>query len=118
MANNNKPNEEQAAETMLEGSFLMRKCWREQISILDNKQRGTLLTAIYDYICSGIDFQTEDGMLKMLWATIKQTFDYDRKKYADRCEKNREAAKKRWNKDNANATECIQTHSSGSDIDI
>jgi len=118
MADKKQSNEEQEADAIIEGSFLMRKCWREQINILNNEQRGTLLTAIYDYICCGIDFETKDGMLKMLWASIKQTFDYDRKKYADRCEKNRKAAKERWSKTKANATDCIQTHTNDADIDI
>ena len=85
--------------------------------MLSESQKSQLLIAIYHYQCFGEDFETEDGMLKMLWSTIRQTFEYNQKKYAERCEKNRKAAKQRWNKSNANAYERNQSDANYADIE-
>ena len=63
-------------------SFLLMKQWREQIELLNDSQKAQLLTAIYNYQCDNEDFITDDGMLKMLWSTIRQTFEYNNKKYS------------------------------------
>lgn len=85
-------------------SFIMLKCWSENISMLDNTQKAQLLTAIYDYQCLGKDFVTNDGMLKMLWATVKQTFEYNDRKYQEKCQKNRLNAQARY-KNNCKSSE-------------
>lgn len=96
----------------------MMKQWYEQIELLSDSQKSQLLVAIYHYQCFGEDFKTDDGMLKMLWSTIRQTFEYNNRKYAERCEKNRKAAKQRWSKSNANAYERNQNYASDADNDI
>ena len=106
-----------ASEKQSDFAFLMLKQWQEQIELLSNEQKGKLLTAIYEYQCFSNDFITDDGMLKMLWATIKQTFDYNNTKYEERCKKNSENAKKRWQKENTNAYERIQANANNADID-
>lgn len=93
------------------------KQWYEQIELLSDSQKSQLLVAIYHYQCFGKDFETDDGMLRMLWSTIRQTFEYNQKKYAERCEKNRKAAKQRWNKSNANAYERNQNDANNADND-
>lgn len=79
-------------------SFLLMKQWREQIELLNDSQKAQLLTAIYNYQCDNEDLKTDDGMLKMLWSTIRQTFEYNNKKYSEKCAKNRENAQRRYSK--------------------
>lgn len=81
-------------------SFLMLKCWNENIALLDDNQKAQLLTAIYDYQCNETDFVTGDGMLKMLWTTVKNTFNYNNQKYKERCEKNKKAAMSKYKNGN------------------
>ena len=99
-------------------AFLMLKQWREQIELLTDEQKGLLLSAIYDFQCFGNDFITDDGMLKMLWATIKQTFEFNNRKYEERCQKNSENAKKRWSKKDAIGCKRIETDAKDTDNDI
>ena len=77
-------------------AFLMMKQWDAQLKLLTTEQKGILLTAIYDYQCRGIDFESDDGMLQMIWATVVQGFEYNNRKYEEMCRKNRENIKKRW----------------------
>lgn len=56
----------------------------------------------------------------MAFAQIKATFERDNIKYEQRCEKNRENAIIRWNKENSSnaiAYDCIQTNTNYADSD-
>ena len=97
-------------------SFLIQKQWKEQIAFLSDEQRGKLLWAMFEYQCGGNDFETDDILLKVIWATVKQVFEYNDEKYLEICEKNRENAKKRW-KNDATASERMQTDAKNADKD-
>ena len=99
-------------------AFLMMKEWREQLSLLNDEQRGRLLTAIYDFQCDGVDFETDDAILKMLWVSIKQVFAINNKKYETVCQINKENARKRWSEKNATACDRIFSDAKNADIDI
>ena len=98
-------------------AFLMMKQWGAQLALLSIEQRGILLTAIYDYQCGGKNFETDDPMLQMMWATVKQGFEYNDKKYAQRCRVNKINAAKRWNPHDANACNRMRTDAFDADID-
>jgi hypothetical protein len=98
-----------------ETGFIMLKHWSEQISMLSLEQKGTLFDAIYRYQCRGEDFNTDDGMLKILWSTMRQTFEHNNKKYEKMCIANRENALKRWGKI---ADECERIRADANDADI
>ena len=70
-------------------SFLIQKQWKEQIAFLSDEQRGKLLWAMFEYQCGGNDFETDDILLKVIWATVKQAFEYYEGKYLETCERNR-----------------------------
>lgn len=120
MASKKQQSEEQASEQreLLEGSFLMRKCWQEQIALLNSEQKALFIDAVFNYQCNGEDFKTSDGMLKMLWANVKQIFDFNNKRYAETCRKNSENAKKRWSKNNATASDRMRANANDADNDI
>lgn len=79
-------------------SFLMMKSWGEQLKMLTIEQRGILLTAIYDFQCNGVEFETDDATLELFWLFIRQIFIYNNKKYEEKCEQNRRNALKRVEK--------------------
>ncbi|MBQ7204077.1 MAG: hypothetical protein IJS03_08730 [Eubacterium sp.] len=100
-----------------EVAFLMMKNWREQLDLLTDEQRGILLKAIYDYQCDGTDFYTSDGVLNILWISIKQIFNINNKKYEETCAKNRQNIAKRWN-NNTTVSSGISKNTKNTDIDI
>lgn len=102
-----------ASEKQSEIAFLMLKQWQTQINILSKERCGELLKAIYQYQCFGEDFMTSDEVLQMLWTTIKQTFDYNNKKYEERCRQNSLNAKQRY----ATASDRMQSQAKDADID-
>ena len=91
-----------------EHSFLMQKQWKVQIALLSTEQKAQLLDAVYAYHCDKEDFTSNDPVMNIMWISMKQAFEYNEKKYKESCERNRENAKKRWEKqkDDASASEC------------
>ena len=73
-------------------SFVLYTSYMEQISLLNNEQRGVLLTAIYSYIMEN-NLPDMDGMTKMAFSFIKSQLEKDHKKYEEVCRKRREAGK-------------------------
>lgn len=73
-------------------SFVLYTSYMDQISLLNNEQRGVLLTAIYSYAMEN-ELPDMDGMTKMAFSFIRSQLDKDMKKYDDVCRKRREAGK-------------------------
>lgn len=99
-------------------AFLMMKDWREQFNMLTDEQKGIMLTAIYDYQCDGIDFETDDPVLKIFWVNIRRIFEINQSKYEETCRQNRRNAKKRWAENDATACDRIFLNAKDADIDI
>lgn len=99
-------------------SFILYKDSRIFISRLTKSQRGELLMAIFDYACDKLipDFE-DDPMLDMCFEMIRAYLDRDEKKYKERCEKNRENIRKRWNKSNTNANNRNKSNTNYTDKD-
>lgn len=85
-----------ANQKQSEVAFLIYKDWYGMFKLLSAEQLQVLVYAVFDYQLSAKELQTDDGKLKMAWEIIKATFIRDNKKYEDRCKKNSEKAKKRW----------------------
>ena len=83
-----------------EHTFILQKQWIEQLSFFSLEEKGMLLDAIYNYHCKGEDFKSDNGMLNLMWSTMKQAFEYNTKVYNEMCERNRKNIQKRWNKNN------------------
>lgn len=62
-------------------AFLLYYDYFEIISELNDEQAGKLLKAIYEYLISGKELKSEDGMLRIVWKQIKNTLDRDSEKY-------------------------------------
>lgn len=88
----------------MKSSFLIYLDYKEQFELLSDEELGRLLRAIMLYEESE-EITELDGMLKMAFSFIKTQLDKDRQKYEDKCEKNRENAKRGGRPKKANALE-------------
>ena len=90
-------------------SMIIRLEGREQVELLTNEQSGILFKALLRY-AAGDELPEMDATTKMCFMFIRQQIDRDNAAYNERCEKNAEAARRRWD---ANACERMQTHANG-----
>ena len=87
--------------------FIVYKDIHAVVDELTDEQAGKLFRGMIKYSSEGIEPKF-DGILKFVFIPIKQQMDRDSAKYDRKCEKNRENAKKRWER-NATASDRIQT---------
>ena len=73
--------------------YVMYKSWNPVFRSLPEEAAGKLLHAIAAYQ-DGEDVTLEDPMLNAVFKMIQQTFEADNEKYAETCERRREAGKK------------------------
>lgn len=83
--------------------------YREQLEILPDDERGRLVIALLDYAENGT-IPALQGASEMAFAFIKSQIDRDAEKYDDRCKKNRENIRKRWNPEDTNEYDGIQSY--------
>lgn len=82
------------------------------LKVLTLEQRGQLLDALVSYADAGeCVIDDGDSVLKLLFDTMADAIDRDRKKYNDTCDKNSDNARKGWeskrrNPTNSDATAC------------
>lgn len=98
-------------------SFLFYYDWANIYEPLDDMRKAKLITATIRYAKDNTDTKFDDLTLKVIFNVIKDTIDRDSARYNERCLKNAENIKKRWNK-NTNEYDRIQTNTNYTDIDI
>lgn len=112
-------------------SFVLYADILEVANELTDEQAGILFKAILSFV-NGIEPVVPNEM-KILWIVIKQQLERDSIKYTERCKKNAENQKKRWEKikalqnnatneyeriqTNTNVYDSIQTNTNGTDND-
>lgn len=86
--------------------FEVRPC----LDRLSMEERGMLFEAILDYGQLGLVPQME-GALGVAWDFIRPKLDLDAERYEETCQKRRQAALARWEKEHgdANASFALQT---------
>lgn len=67
------------------------------LALMDNEERGELLTAIFNYAEHGTDPDLSDRV-GHVWPFVKRTIDRDFEAYQVKCEKAEKAAEARWKK--------------------
>ena len=97
-------------------SFLFYYDWANIYEPLDDIRKAKLITATIRYAKDNTDTKFDDLTLKVIFNVIKDTIDRDSARYNERCLKNAENIKKRWDK-KANEYERIQTNTNYTDID-
>lgn len=86
---------------------------------LSDEDAGKLFKSLFAYGRENMkpDFEYSPA-LAMAFDILSMTMDRDAIKYSKRCQKNRENANKRWNKNKATASDCMQPHTNYTDKDI
>ena len=75
-------------------SFVLYDDYFELIKFLTVKQRGELITMIFQYAATGEELKHDDTAVRIVFSTIRMAMDRDREKYIQRCEVNKENGKK------------------------
>ena len=88
------PNKEQKG-------FIVYGDVKDVVDELDNEQAGELFRGMIDYFVNGTEPNFSD-VLKFVFIPIKQQMDRDAGKYIQRCNKNRENVKKRYERIRSN----------------
>ena len=88
----------------LSATFVLYCDWEDIIEDLTDEEVGKLFKAIFAYVNHGVaeQFDGRTG-LGVAFKTIRRQIDVNRKKYEQVVEKRRNAAKKRWEKQNPEA---------------
>lgn len=98
-------------------SFLVYKDVQQVVNELTDEQAGQLFKGMISYSSTG-KAPKFDGILKFVFIPIKQQMDRDAEKYSEKCEKNRENVKIRWEKaKNTNVSERIRSDTNYTDTD-
>lgn len=94
--------------------ILFTSYW-QSIKDLSDERLGKLMRAVFTYQESGEALQL-DGVLEMAFRFIRQQLDTNERQYKEKCEKNREAIRKRWKKKNTDEYERIQTNNEDTNV--
>ena len=73
-------------------SFVLYTSYKKQIDLLNNEQKGLLLSAIFNYQLNE-DLPEMDGMTSILFSVIKDQLDRYNEKYQKVCEKRKQSGK-------------------------
>ena len=76
----------------MKNSFVLYNDYRKHLTLLNDTEKARLLDAIFAY-ADGEQVEL-DGVVEMAFSFIKAQMDRDAEKYADKCEKRREAGLK------------------------
>lgn len=105
----------------MKDSFILYTEYREQIEQLSMSERGELFTAILDY-ASGVGLPELSPVVGMAFSFIRSRLDRDAEKYAEVCEKRREAGRigglSKSKQKLAKASKCKQSLANQADNDI
>ena len=101
---------------MTKNSFIVYYNYREKLQNLTDAQVGKLFRAMLNYAIDGKEPQL-NGVLDMAFQFIKVTMDEDKQKYNDKCNKNKENIKQRWNTNEYERIKKIRTNTNDTDND-
>ena len=102
---------------MNKNGFIFYSDWYHLLKSLNKDQKAIFLDCLLEYEFNGQLPIIEDPALNGIWCFIKEQLDRNRKKYTDFCEKQRERANKRWEKENAEECTGMPTHTENADKD-
>mgnify|MGYP003132701619 CR=1 FL=1 len=94
--------------TKTKEGFLLYKAFYEPIQHLNNEDKGKLLDALFKYQIEGSE-DTQSSIYPF-FLFFKNQFRLDQEKYKEKCKKNAENIRQRWNKENTNEYDRIETN--------
>lgn len=68
---------------------------------LSDEELGKVFRALIRFELDGLDTEFEDRILNCIYRLNRDTLNRNRRKYIQKCERNRENAKRRWEKENS-----------------
>lgn len=80
-----------------------------EMDALTDSEFGRLCRELLRYSIDGTESQME-GNERFYWNRVKRQEDYAKDSYSEKCEKNSENAKKRWQKNKANERNNVRPH--------
>ena len=101
---------------MAKDSFILYLDQQEIFEMLTDEQAGQLIKNIFLYERTG-QMPKMDKMLTLAFVPIMQILDKNRRKYDEKCKKNKENVEKRWNKNNTVVYERKKTNTNYTDND-
>lgn len=101
---------------MAKDSFILYLDQQEIFEMLTDEQAGQLIKNIFLYERTG-QMPKMDKMLTLAFVPIMQILDKNRRKYDEKCKKNKENIEKRWNKNNTLVYERKKTNTNYTDND-
>lgn len=101
---------------MAKDSFILYLDQQEVFEMLSDEQAGILIKNIFQYERTG-EMPQMDKLLNLAFVPIMQSLDKNRHKYEERCRKNKENIKIRWNKNNTIEYECKNKNTNYTDND-
>lgn len=97
-------------------SFLFYVDWGATFDELSDEYAGKLIKHLCDYVADK-NPETDDILINAVFANMKNALKRDLDKWKSKSAKNKESAHKRWDKNNANASERIQVDAKHADRD-
>ncbi len=98
-------------------SFVIYKEWEELFEALDKDEEvSQLIKALFAFAKRGEEAEFS-GALKMAFITMKNAIERDGRKWEQKCDRNAENVRKRWNKNNTTEYDRIQTSTNDTDND-
>jgi hypothetical protein len=85
-------------------SFIIYTSYLKIFEQLTDAQLGQLTRHMLSFAKTGEEPNIEDPIVKLSFAFIKDDMERNKRKYEEKCERNRENIRKRWNKSNTNNT--------------
>lgn len=82
---------------MSKDSFVFYTKYKDALLMLSDTERSEILMACIEYVSEGDLPEFRNPAAGMLFKIIRSDIDADKKKYEERCERNRENIQKRWN---------------------
>jgi len=90
--------------------FILYKKQRTLFEHLSVRERGELITAVFDYFCDGDCQKPKSRTASMAFDVICEQLDYDKSAYEEKCKRLSQNANKRWNKEVSNPKDAIASN--------
>ena len=94
-------NDEEMQKLNERDGFLITKSLFTLLDVMNMEEKGITFTAIIDFVRTGeiMQFKVERSFPKVALDEFIRQYTKDREKYINKCKKNAENIKKRWDKE-------------------
>lgn len=97
----------------MKDNFVLYTRYSDAILGMTDEQAGMLLKAIYRFVTTGEQEEIADSTARFAYRIIVSQIEQSNKQYEEKCERNRENIRKRWNTNNSNGIRPKTTENGG-----